>query len=78
MGTILFTTPVRNALIELHIRLCGTHLNALMKRDLRPSDFKALQAQFELLGISTDDVFMLHDSFYSHEGLAKQPMKNAW
>jgi len=73
VGTVSFHTfPLKaNEAIEMH--LCGEHLRSLLARRLGPGAYHQLRRRLAGLGISVEDVFLLHGAFYDSQGHALQP-----
>lgn len=73
----LRTLPFKTQLLEtgstLEIDLCVFHLRQFLGRCLSIRDFSDLRRQIRALDESEQDVFLLHDAFYSPLGVAQRP-----
>ena len=54
--------------------LCPEHVRALLGRRLDARAFRSLRRAFRALGLSTRNVFLLHEAFYDDIGRALQPV----
>jgi hypothetical protein len=73
IGTIRFLTyPLRSS-SAVEMDLCAEHLRTLVGRCLRPWAFRQLTRQLDRLGLSSGEIFLLHDAFYDRNGHALQP-----
>jgi len=71
-GTVRFlTVPLRAVPVEMD--LCPEHLRGLLGRCLGPYAYHQLRRQLLSCGVSANQVFLLHDSFYDDNGRALQP-----
>ena len=52
---------------EARIPLCATHLDSLIKRKLKPDEFRKLHDKY-------GNIYLLHDDFYTEKGVAIQPV----
>ena len=73
MGTVCFTSFPLNQTLTVEMDLCPEHLRALMGRRLGPGAYHQIHRQLQVLGISADQVFLLHNAFYDANGRALQP-----
>jgi hypothetical protein len=73
-GTVPFLTfPLRSPSI-LEMQLCADHFRALLARRLGPQAFQMLQRRLQNLGLTADQIFLLHEVFYDAFGRALQPV----
>lgn len=72
-GTVQFLTFPLHSSEAIELDLCPEHLRGLLARRLGVHAFSQLRRQFTHLGISVNDVFLLHDAFYDSNGRALQP-----
>jgi hypothetical protein len=72
-GTVRFCTFPLNALQAVEMDLCPEHLRGLLSRRLGTHAFAQLRRQLAQLGLSVNDIFLLHDAFYDPQGRALQP-----
>ena len=73
LGTIRFLTFPLHSRRPVEMDLCAEHLRALVGRRLGPYAFEQLRRQLYVLGLDTNDVFLLHEAFYDENGRALQP-----
>ncbi len=73
IGTIRFLTHPLRASAPVEMDLCAEHLRTLVGRCLRPWAFRQLTRQLDRLGLSSGEIFLLHDAFYDRNGKALQP-----
>ncbi len=73
LGTVRYLTFPLHAKSAVEFDLCPEHLRALLGRRLGPHAFHQLGRQFQALGISVDEVFLLHGAFYDCQGRALHP-----
>jgi len=67
------TSPLRSQRL-LEIDLCPDHLEALLGRRMSPRALARLALHLEELGLSSAQIFLLHESFYDTAGRALQPV----
>jgi hypothetical protein len=48
-------------------------LRSLVGRRLEPTAFRQLSRRLSSLGITSEEIFLLHDAFYDRQGRALQP-----
>ena len=73
-GTIRFLSfPLREP-VPVEIDLCPLHIRDLLARRLTTRAFQRLRRQLNLLGFAVEQLFLLHESFYSEEGEALHPV----
>lgn len=73
-GTLAFQTFPLDADELIVMDLCPDHLRNLLARRLGPHAFHQLQRQLHALGVTPDDVFLLHNAFYDTMGRARRPI----
>lgn len=73
VGTVCFHTFPLQVLTPVLIDLCSEHLRGLLGRRLSPFAFLQLQRQLQKFGVKAQNLFLLHDAFYNHQGQALQP-----
>jgi hypothetical protein len=72
-GTVAFGSFPLNSLQAIEVELCPEHLRGLLGRRLGTHAFAQLRRQLAQLGLSVNDIFLLHDAFYDPQGRALQP-----
>jgi len=72
-GTVRFLTFPLQTAQPLEMDLCPEHFRALLARRLGPFAYHQLRRRLDGLGLSVDQIFLLHDAFYDLEGRALQP-----
>ena len=72
-GTVRFCTFPLNALQAIEMELCPEHLRSLLGRRLGTHAFAQLRRQLAQLGLTVNDIFLLHDAFYDPHGRPLQP-----
>ena len=68
-GTVRYLTYPLNLKEPLEIDLCGHHLQALLYRRLDRTAFQHLVELLDDLGVTTQQVFLLHNAFYDAAGM---------
>jgi hypothetical protein len=73
LGTICYISfPLaQNTRIEMD--LCPEHLRNLLGRRLGQSAYHQIRRQLQAVGITVEEVFLLHGAFYDANGRALQP-----
>ncbi len=77
-GTIRYLTYPLHLKEPLEIDLCGTHLQALLYRRLDRLAFQHLVERLENVGVTTQQIFLLHNAFYDPAGRPLQPVVDSW
>jgi hypothetical protein len=72
-ATVRFLTFPLNAALALEFDLCPEHLRGLLGRHLGPSAFRQLRQRLHGLGLTVEEIFLLHNAFYDANGRALQP-----
>jgi hypothetical protein len=73
-GVVSFqTVPLRSARL-LEIDVCPEHLEGLLGRRLTPRALQRLADRLGELGLTSKQIFLLHESFYDLRGRALQPV----
>jgi hypothetical protein len=73
-GIIPFqTVPLRCSSL-LEIDFCMEHLEGLLGRRLTPKAIQRLAERLGELGLTSKQIFLLHESFYDPRGRALQPV----
>ncbi len=73
LGTVCFHSfPLHHDGV-VALDLCGEHLRNLIGRRLGQYAINQLRRQLKRLGLSADNVFLLHQAFYDAQGRALQP-----
>jgi hypothetical protein len=73
VGIVCFLTFPLHTAAPVEIDLCSEHLRNLLGRRLGPHAFHQLQRQLRILGLETEQIFLLHEAFYDGNGRALQP-----
>jgi hypothetical protein len=73
VGTICFHTFPLQSRTPVAMDLCPEHLRGLLARCLSPFAYFQLQRQLQRVGVRVQDLFLLHDAFYTSQGHALQP-----
>jgi hypothetical protein len=73
IGSITVQTFPRQASRPVELKLCPDHLRGLLGRNLAASAYGQLRRQFALVGLSVQEVFLLHEAFYDAKGRARRP-----
>ena len=73
MGTLCYRTFPLHVDKAVEMDLCAEHFRDLLGRRLGPYAYQQLRRQLQTLGLSADQVFLLHDAFYDRNGRALQP-----
>jgi len=73
IGTVRFLTFPLQSSTPVEMDFCPEHLRALLGRRLSMAAFAQLRRGLRLLGLSADQIFLLHDAFYDEYGRALQP-----
>jgi hypothetical protein len=72
-GIVRYVTfPLYDSL-PVEVDLCPEHLRGLLGRRLGPHAFQRLRRELHKLGLTAEDVFLLHEAFYDVNGQALQP-----
>ena len=74
-GTVPYLTCPLHTETALEIDLCPAHFHALMGRRLDRYSFRVLRRQLQSLGVSVQQVFLLHEAFYDENGRPLQPVR---
>jgi hypothetical protein len=77
-GTVQYLTYPLHLKEPLAIDLCGHHLQALLDRRLDRKSFQHLVERLDELGVTTQQVFLLHNAFYDPAGRPLQPVVESW
>jgi hypothetical protein len=77
-GTVRYLTYPLHLKEPLEIHLCGEHLKALLYRRLDRSAFQHLVERLDSLGLTTQQIFLLHNAFYDAVGRQLQPVTETW
>jgi hypothetical protein len=72
-GTLCYVTFPLRAPGPVEMDLCAEHLRSLVGRRLEPTAFRQLSRRLSSLGITSEEIFLLHDAFYDRQGRALQP-----
>ncbi len=74
VGTIRYLTYPLHVPDPVEIDLCAYHFQALLSRRLDWQAFQRLSRQLLALGITAQEIFLLHEAFYDEHGRALQPV----
>jgi hypothetical protein len=74
-GTVPYLTYPLHASDPLEVDLCPAHFHALMGRRLDRPAFRILSRHLQNLGMSVQQVFLLHEAFYDENGRPLQPVR---
>ena len=74
IGTVSFITFPLHADGPLEMDLCPEHFRALLARRLGTQAFDQLRRRLHKLGVTVEQIFLLHDVFYDASGRALQPI----
>jgi hypothetical protein len=77
-GAVRYLTYPLHLKEPLEIDLCGHHLQALLYRRLDRSAFQHLVERLEHVGVTTQQIFLLHNAFYDPAGRPLQPVVEGW
>src|SRR4051812_4273992 len=78
-GTLCYQTFPLQAAAPVEMDLCSEHLRALLSRQLGPHAYHQLRRKLHQVGVSVEDIFLLHGAFYDNQGQALQPAnEGAW
>lgn len=58
----------------IEMELCPGHLRELLGRRLKAGAYFQVVRRLRHLGLKANEVFLLHDEFYDHDGLARLPV----
>jgi hypothetical protein len=72
-GTLCYLTFPLRAPRPVEMDLCAEHLRSLIGRRLKPAAFRQLSRLLSALGLTSEEIFLLHDAFYDRQGRALQP-----
>jgi hypothetical protein len=72
-GTLCYLTFPLRAPTPVEMDLCAEHLRSLVGRRLKPTAFRQLSRRLSTLGLTSEEIFLLHDAFYDRQGRALQP-----
>ncbi len=72
-GTVRYLTFPLYDSSPVEMDLCPEHMRGLLGRRLGPHAFHRLRRQLHKLGLTVEDVFLLHEAFYDANGHALQP-----
>jgi hypothetical protein len=72
-GTLCYLTFPLRAPAPVEMDLCAEHLRSLVGRRLNPTAFRQLSRRLSALGLTSEEIFLLHDAFYDRRGRALQP-----
>src|SRR5262249_35150420 len=72
VGTVCFSTFPLNQPLPVEMDLCPEHLRRLLGRRLGPGAFNQVRRQLRVLGLSAEEVFLLHRAS-SHPKAAPLP-----
>jgi hypothetical protein len=73
-ATVCYQTLPLDGDTLLALDLCPEHFRALLGRRIEPYAFFQLRRRLLNLGLSVEQVFLLHEAFYDREGQALQPV----
>jgi hypothetical protein len=73
LGTLCFHSFPLHGPAPVAIDLCPEHLRGLIGRRLGPYAFHQLRRLLNTLGLSTEELFLLHSAFYDADGHALHP-----
>ncbi len=74
IGVLRLQTVPLNGPGPLEIDLCGSHLQALLRRRLDRIAFGELSTRLGELGVRPNEIFLLHEAFYDELGHPLQPV----
>jgi hypothetical protein len=72
-ATLCYLTFPLGAPKPVEMDLCAEHLRSLIGRHLKPTAFRQLSRRLSTLGLTSEEIFLLHDAFYDRHGRALQP-----
>ncbi|HEV3205191.1 MAG TPA: hypothetical protein VGY77_12440 [Gemmataceae bacterium] len=75
LGTVCFHSFPLQAVRPVAIDLCPAHLRHLLGRCLGSYAYHQLRRQLNLIGIPSENLFLLHSAFYDDQGHALQPAR---
>jgi len=75
-GTVRFLTFPLHEPEPVEIDLCPHHLRELLGRRLTARAFRRLRRRLNLAGFAVEQVFLLHEAFYSEAGEALRPVRH--
>jgi hypothetical protein len=73
LGTVRFLTFPLQSSTPVEMDVCPEHVRALLGRRLSMAAFAQLRRGLRMLGLSAEQIFLLHDAFYDQYGRALQP-----
>jgi hypothetical protein len=73
-GTVRYLSFPLHESEPVEIDLCPSHLRDFMGRRLTRRAFNKLRRQLRKLGLSVEQIFLLHESFYDDTGAALRPL----
>jgi len=73
-GSVVFRSFPLHEPGPIEFDICPRHLRELLARRLRPRSFQRLRRQLNLAGFAVEQLFLLHESFYTEEGQALRPV----
>jgi hypothetical protein len=73
-GTVAFRSAPLHRPDLVEFDLCPGHFRDLLARRLRPFAYHQLRRALHGLGITVEQVFLLHEAFYDPQGKALQPV----
>jgi len=76
-GTLRYVTFPLRGQRPVEIDLCSRHFEDLLGRRLDGNALRHLGRQLEMLGLSTRQLFLLHEAFYDDQGHPLQPLPEA-
>jgi hypothetical protein len=74
VGTVCYLTYPLHASDPIEIDLCPRHFHALLERRLDRAAFEQIGRQLHALGLTAQQVFLLHEAFYDEHGRPLQPV----
>ena len=77
VGTVPYLTFPLHSAGALELDLCPEHFRSLLGRRLGPYAFQQLRRRLYALGLSVEQIFLLHEVFYDSQGRALQPVMDA-
>ena len=76
-GTVRYLTHPLHTRAPVEIDLCSVHFRTLLARRLDRTSLDHLGRQLQTVGLSSRQVFLLHEAFYDDDGKALQPVPDA-
>jgi hypothetical protein len=76
--TLPYVTFPLHTIVPLELDLCAEHIQALIARRLDAGALTTLARLLQTLGVTVQQVFLLHEAFYDAQGRPLQPVREAF